>query len=196
MRHLAAESDARVFPALGASFARCFIEQLAMIFRSEVVAQQAHSRQVQSAPFDQAENGCKTSRQPCRGNAMEGLVFAQPKPATAVVEERAATRFEMQAPLFDRREVRDDPRLSARVVRKQPRKLDLQITIGNVSQLPECPAVHESRLARRFSSSASTQLRHFKLVTTSKAIAVVKVRERVSSREHDARIGQSRLAWP
>ena len=84
-----------------------------MIFRSEVVAQQANSGQMQRATLDQAENGRKPSSQPSRGDAMERLVLAEPEPGAAVVEQRAATRFQMKPPLFDGCEVRQDPRLRA-----------------------------------------------------------------------------------
>jgi hypothetical protein len=88
---------------------------------------------VQRASLDQAENGRKSSREPRRGEAMKGFIFAQPKPTAAVIEERATARFEVQPPLFDCREVRKDARLGARAARKQPPELNFQVTIRNAA---------------------------------------------------------------
>jgi len=111
----------------------------------------------------------------------------------ATIEQGTAARFEMQPSLLQRCEVRDDLRLGARAAHQQPPQLGLQVAIRDVTQFPECPAIHETMLPRCFSSSVTTRHRFFKGAITSKDIALAEALHGVTSRDHDAMKSHSRL---
>ena len=66
-----------------------------MIFRGQVVAQQAHGGQVNRPSLQQTKNGRKSSREPGRGEPMKGLTLTQSQATATVVEHRAIAHLEM-----------------------------------------------------------------------------------------------------
>jgi hypothetical protein len=85
------------------------VEHLGVVLLRQVRSQEGKRRQVHLARGDERVNDGKSSREPCRSEAAKRFAFTEPQLFDAKVEHRRKPRHGVQSPVFDLREIDDEP---------------------------------------------------------------------------------------
>lgn len=166
--------------------ARGGAEQVLVVLRREVIAQEAERAEMHLAAFEVPEDARERADEPCGDEPAMRLPLGHAEAMHAEVEHRRARQLEMKPPLFDLGQIGDEPCLPDVTVADVCLELREQLVVREIPHL-----VHSSFLHPRISTPADAPRRTIGSAIASNDLARPIAAQTSAQAPHDAVVGAS-----